>query len=73
LLRKSAFQEMEMGGKTGSLRGLSPKGKCDWFVGYVRGEKSRIAVAALTVNEDKWRVKASYLARMFIEEYFKRR
>lgn len=73
LLRKPAYRELEIGGKTGSLRGLSPKGKCDWFVGYVRGTENRIALAALTVNEDKWRVKASYLARVFIEEYFKRR
>lgn len=73
LLRKSAYRSMEFGGKTGSLRGLSPKGKCDWFVGYGRAGDRRIAVAALTVNEDLWRVKASYLARVFMEEYFKPR
>ncbi len=73
LLRKPAFEEVEIGGKTGSLRGLAPKGKCDWFVGYARNSSSRIAVAALTVNQDKWRVKSSHLARLFIEEYFRRR
>ncbi len=73
LFRKPAYRDLEIGGKTGSLRGLAPKGKCDWFVGYVRSNDRRIALAALTVNEDKWRVKASYLARVFVEEYFKRR
>ncbi len=73
LLKKKSFQEIEIGGKTGSLRGLSPKGKCDWFVGYARAQDRRIAFAALTVNEDLWRVKASYLARLFVEEYFKSR
>lgn len=73
LLRKPAYRDLEIGGKTGSLRGQAPKGKCDWFVGYARSPEDRIAIAALTVNEDKWRVKASYLARVFVEEYFKRR
>jgi penicillin-binding protein A len=73
LLRKPAYRDIEIGGKTGSLRGLSPKGKCDWFVGYARSGNARIAVAALTVNEDLWRVKASYLARMYFEDYFRAR
>jgi len=73
LLRKPSFKEVEIGGKTGSLLGLSPRGKCDWFVGYARSPGRRIAVAALTVNEDKWRVKASHVARVFFEEYFKTR
>ncbi len=73
LLTKKAYRDLEIGGKTGSLKGLAPKGKCDWFVGYVRSADRRIALAALTVNEDLWRVKASYLARVFMEEYFKPR
>lgn len=73
LMKRPRYRELEIGGKTGSLRGIAPKGKCDWFVGYVRSPERRIAMAALTVNEDKWRVKASYLARVFVEEYFKRR
>jgi penicillin-binding protein A len=73
LLVKPQYRSLEMGGKTGSLKGLSPKGKCDWFVGFVRGADKRIAIAALTVNEDLWRVKASHLARVFVEEYFRSR
>lgn len=73
LLSKPKYKSLEIGGKTGSLKGLSPKGKCDWFVGFVRGADKRIAIAALTVNEDLWRVKASYLARVFVEEYFRPR
>ncbi len=73
LLTKPKYKSLEMGGKTGSLKGLSPKGKCDWFVGFVRGADKRIAIAALTVNEDLWRVKASHLARVFVEEYFRPR
>jgi cell division protein FtsI/penicillin-binding protein 2 len=69
VVRKRQFDEVEMGGKTGSLTGLNPKGKCDWFVGYARYHDQRIAVAALTVNEKKWRVKSSQLASQFLSDY----
>ncbi len=61
----------EIGGKTGSLRGLDPVGNTDWFVGYALADGSRIAVAALTVNVEKWRIKASRIARHFIEGYYR--
>lgn len=70
-VRKRRFENVEFGGKTGSLTGLNPKGKCDWFVGYARFGEERIAVAALTVNEEKWRVKSSTLAQLFLTEYIK--
>lgn len=69
--RRSAYDEVEFGGKTGSLTGLNPQGKCDWFVGYARYRGERIAVAALTVNEKKWRVKSSMLANLFFEKHLK--
>jgi penicillin-binding protein A len=70
LLRKSEDSDVEMGGKTGSLTGTNPKGRYDWFVGFGRSANQRIAVAALTINEEKWRVKSSYLATYFIDHYF---
>lgn len=60
----------EIGGKTGSLRGLDPVGNTDWFVGYALAEGSRVAVAALTVNIEKWRIKSSRIARHFMEGYY---
>jgi len=67
--RTASFDGIEVGGKTGSLTGGEPLGKCDWFVGYIRYQDRRIAVAALTVNEEKWRVKSSYLASSFFSNY----
>ena len=64
---------IEVGGKTGSLTSLSPRGKCDWFVGYGSLPSSRIAFAALTVNVDKWQVKSSYLAREFLEHWYSKK
>ncbi len=70
-VRRSSFDEVEFGGKTGSLTGLNPAGKCDWFVGYARYRGERIAVAGLTVNEKKWKVKSSMLANIFFTHYLK--
>ncbi len=69
-LRKPYNQGIDIGGKTGHLTGELPRGKCDWFVGYARRGKAKIALAALTVNEENWRIKASYVARAFMEHYF---
>ena len=70
-VRHSTFDEVEFGGKTGSLTGLNPAGKCDWFIGYARYRGERIAVAGLTVNEKKWKVKSSMLANIFFTHYLK--
>lgn len=70
-VRRSAFDDIEFGGKTGSLMGENPNGKCDWFVGYARYRDQRIAVAALTVNEKKWKVKSSMLANLFFQRYMR--
>lgn len=71
LFRKKGYDDLDVGGKTGSLAGFSPKGKYDWFVGYARRGDRKIAVSALTINEEKWQVKSSYLAKEFIAHYFK--
>lgn len=71
-LKKRSFDTVEFGGKTGSLTGTNPRGKCDWFIGYARFGDQRIAVAALTVNEKNWRVKSSMLAQLFLTDYVKK-
>lgn len=68
---KKEYAVLNVGGKTGSLTGMDPPGKYDWFVGYADGGMRRIAVAALTIHGKHWRVKSSYLARRAFETYFK--
>lgn len=68
-LRKRNLQEVEFGGKTGSLTGTEPRGKCDWFVGYARYGNRKIAVSALTVNQERWKIKSSSLAEMYLTHY----
>ena len=72
LVRDRKFRELELGGKTGSLTGDNPRGKVDWFVGYaIGGQDSRLAIAAITVNVDKWTVKSSHLAQSLFRKHFK--
>lgn len=70
-VRRSAFDDIEFGGKTGSITGEDPIGKTDWFVGYARYRDQRIAVAAVTVNAKQWRVKSSMLANLFFQHYMR--
>ena len=71
---KSRFKNIDVGGKTGSLTGTDPEGKYDWFVGYASFHKNdtevKIAIAALTISKEYWKVKSSYIARRAIESYF---
>lgn len=64
------FENLDVGGKTGSLTGRMPAGKYDWFVGYAVEGDRRIAYASLTINKEFWTVKAHYVARKFVETAF---
>lgn len=71
IVRDKKFREIEMGGKTGHFTGMNPKGRTDWFVGYASDEQDKIAIAAITVNIQKWTVKSSALGEMMFRKYFK--
>ncbi|HED13513.1 MAG TPA: penicillin-binding protein [Gammaproteobacteria bacterium] len=68
--RKKTLKGLEVGGKTGSLIGFSPRGSTDWFTGYGILGQDRIAIAAVTVNRKKWTVKSSYLVRQLLQAHF---
>lgn len=71
LVRDRNFREIEMGGKTGHFTGTDPKGRTDWFVGYASDGDDKIAIAAITVNIEKWTVKSSALGEMMFRKYFR--
>ena len=72
LIKDKKFKEVEMGGKTGHLTGTNPKGRTDWFVGYAKdSDNNTVALAAITVNIQKWTVKSSSLAEMMFRKHFK--
>lgn len=70
LNRYKVYHDMEIGGKTGSLTGYSPKGRHDWFVGYAEKNGRKVAYASLIINKEKWYVRSAYVARQFIYHYF---
>jgi cell division protein FtsI/penicillin-binding protein 2 len=62
------FVAVAVAGKTGSLTQPKPYMAYSWFVGYapagdVAPGTPRYAVAALVVNEERWRIKGTFLAR----------
>lgn len=72
--RHPILSKLFVGAKTGSLTGMDPQGKYDWFVGFARSTENpqrQIAFASLIVNDRYWRVKSSYVARELLLEYFK--
>lgn len=70
LNRYKVYKDMEIGGKTGSLTGYSPRGRHDWFVGYAEKDGRKVAYASLIINKEKWYVRSAYVARQFIYHYY---
>ncbi|MBI3090828.1 MAG: penicillin-binding protein [Candidatus Tectomicrobia bacterium] len=63
---------VQVGGKTGTLRGNDPRGKYSWFVGLAPLRKPKIAIAAMVVDPLSWRVKAHQVGREVVEAFFER-
>jgi cell division protein FtsI/penicillin-binding protein 2 len=56
-------------GKTGSLSSEKPFRAYSWWVGYAPEPAPEIAIAALVVNTQEWRIKASQVAREALHYY----
>ena len=67
---RAPYSDVRVGGKTGTLSGLEPRGRYDWFVGYAHRGGKKMAFAALCINREYWYVKSAYVARKAIEQYF---
>jgi cell division protein FtsI/penicillin-binding protein 2 len=68
------LRKLFIGAKTGSLSGMEPRGKYDWFVGFAQSTsnpRKKIAFASMIVNRNYWKVKAAYVAREAILEHFR--
>jgi len=57
--------------KTGSINGKEPEGSYTWFAAYAPAENPTIALVALVINQDRWKIKASYLGEQGLEAFFK--
>lgn len=70
LVRNKKFKTIEMGGKTGHLTAENPRGRVDWFVGYAMDEGNKVAIAAVSINKEKWTVKSAELGQNMFKKYF---
>jgi cell division protein FtsI/penicillin-binding protein 2 len=57
--------------KTGSIDGTDPAGHYSWFAAYAPMEDPQIALAALVVNGNKWRIKATSVGEQALEAFFR--
>jgi len=62
---------VDIAAKTGSINGTDPPGHYSWFAAYAPIDDPQIALAALIVNGEKWRIKASLLGEQALEEFFR--
>lgn len=72
-LRTKLKEEIEIGGKTGTLTGGEPFGKRDWFAGYAiprDGSSKGISFAVMHINQKKWYVRSTFIAKNIIEYYY---
>jgi peptidoglycan glycosyltransferase len=72
--RDAVMDGIDISGKTGSLS--SPDGNggrfsVTWWVGFSPRENPEIAVAALVINRDAWKVKATLVAREVMEAHYR--
>ncbi|MBF8259613.1 MAG: Transpeptidase protein [Actinobacteria bacterium] len=64
------LQDMDVAGKTGSLSGWSPRMHFDWFAGVAPVGDPQLAVAALVVNDSRWKIKGGYVGKEAFNTYF---
>ncbi len=72
IINRKLYADASFGGKTGSLKGKSPEGKTDWFVGYMEHNGRRIAIASVFVHKNIWRIRSSQMASSYFEHFMYR-
>ena len=64
--------DIQIAAKTGSINGTDPRGHYSWFAAFAPLHNPRIALVALVINPDKWKIKASQVGEQALEEFFKK-
>jgi cell division protein FtsI/penicillin-binding protein 2 len=62
--------DVEIAAKTGSITGSDPRGYYSWFAAFAPTHNPRIALVALVINQDKWRIKSAQVGELALEEFF---
>ena len=64
--------KVDIAAKTGSIDGSDPKGHYSWFAAFAPIRQPRIALVALVINQDRWRIKAAQVGEQALEEFFRK-
>jgi cell division protein FtsI/penicillin-binding protein 2 len=67
---RSKLPSVTICAKTGSINGTDPEGRYTWFAAYAPAEDPQIALVALVINQNRWKIKASRLGAEALEEFF---
>lgn len=72
LRNKKAFQELDIGGKTGSINDREGRYKLDWLSAYVvpRDGRQPISLTVLAIHGEKLGIRSRSLARYILEHYY---
>lgn len=70
--RGRPFLNLDIAAKTGSINGTDPRGHHSWFAAYAPAANPKIALVALVINHDKWKIKSSHVGEQALEEFFKK-
>ena len=68
--RTPLLHDMDVAAKTGSLSGWTPTVHFEWFAGVAPVGSPRLALAALVVNDGRWKIKGSYVGKEAFNSYF---
>ena len=61
---------VDIAAKTGSINGSDPRGHYSWFAAFAPAHNPRIALVALVINQDKWKIKSTQVGEQALEEFF---
>ena len=68
--RTPLLHDMDVAGKTGSLSGWTPTVHFQWFAGVAPVGSPRLALSALVVNDNRGKIKGSYVGKEAFNTYF---
>lgn len=63
IFRQRGYRIEGAAGKTGCLADYNPYRDYSWFVGFAPAKAPLVAVAAVVVNDQKWRIRGTWLGR----------
>jgi cell division protein FtsI/penicillin-binding protein 2 len=68
--RGRPYLDVDIAAKTGSINGTDPAGHYSWFAAFAPASNPRIALVALIINQDRWKIKSSQVGEQALEEFF---